>query len=205
VYVRHHASSVPTNELKAQPTKTISPADSNGMIDKFDASIFFKYKTNEWDGNKEWEDDNKIWYTYFIAEEKVHECPKMLVRIGGVEVLAILDTGCELTIMNQDLYKKIQREGNNYLELPTQHLTLVSAFNDKGKQVKKQMFVPITVGDVLIDQVVIISPQLITPAILGVDFLLIPVPLSTFLKNVPFLKQKMKGQNNHFTILKKQL
>jgi hypothetical protein len=170
MYVRHHASSVPTTELKAQPTNTLSPADSNVMIENFDVSVFFKYKSNEMDGDKEWEDDNEIWYTYFIAEEKVHECPRMLVRIGGVEVLAILDTECELTIINKDLYEKILRAGNNYLELPTQHLTLVSAFNDKGKQVKKQMFVPITVGDVLIDQVIIISPQLITPAILGVDF-----------------------------------
>jgi hypothetical protein len=50
-----------------------------------------------------------------------------------VEVLAILDTGCELTIMNEDLYERIQRAGNNYLELPTQHLILVSALNDKGR------------------------------------------------------------------------
>jgi hypothetical protein len=89
--------------------------------------------------------------------------------------------------MNEDLHEKIQRAVKSYLELPAQHLTLVSAINDKGKQLRKQIFVPIKVGDIIIDQVIIISPQLVTPAILGVDFLLIPVPSLTFLKNVPFL------------------
>ena len=83
---------------------------------------------------------------------------------------AILDTGCELTIMNENLYEKIRQKGNTYLELPAQHLTLVSAFNDKGKRVKKQIFMPVKLGNVCIDQVFIISPQLLTSAILGVDF-----------------------------------
>jgi hypothetical protein len=36
--------------------------------------------------------------------------------------LAIIDTGCELTLMNKNLYEKIQKRGNKYLELPAQHL-----------------------------------------------------------------------------------
>ena len=107
---------------------------------------------------------------FFIAEEKVQECPKITVTIGEEEVSAILDTGRELTIMNEHLYEKIKQRGNSYLELPAQHLKLVSAFNNKGKRVKKQIFVPVMLGNVSIDQVFIISSQLLTSAILGVDF-----------------------------------
>jgi len=68
------------------------------------------------------------------------------------------------------ILKEHNIKGNTYLELPAQHLTLVSAFNDKGKRVKKQIFMPVKLGNVCIDQVFIISPQLLTSAILGVDF-----------------------------------
>jgi hypothetical protein len=38
--------------------------------------------------------------------------------------------------MNENLYEKIKQRGNKYLELPVQHLTLVSALNDKSRWVK---------------------------------------------------------------------
>jgi hypothetical protein len=100
----------------------------------------------------------------------LQECPRVTIKIGEEVVSAILDTGCELTLMNENLYGKIKQRGNKYLELPAQHLTLVSAFNDKSRQVKRQIFVPVKLGIVLIDHVFLVSPQLLTSAILGVDF-----------------------------------
>jgi hypothetical protein len=49
--------------------------------------------------------------------------------IGGEEISALLDTGCEITILNEQLYNKLRLLGLNCLELPTQHLNLVSALN----------------------------------------------------------------------------
>ena len=46
-------------------------------------------------------------YTLCIAESKRHECPKLKVVIGEEEVLALLDTGCELSILNEQLYNKL--------------------------------------------------------------------------------------------------
>jgi hypothetical protein len=57
----------------------------------------------------------------------LQECPTITIKIGEEELSAILDTGCELTIMNENLYEKMKQRGNKYLELPAQHLTLVSA------------------------------------------------------------------------------
>jgi len=42
--------------------------------------------------------------------------------------------------MNEDLYERIKQRGNKYL---AQHLTLVSAFNDKSRRVKRQIFVSV--------------------------------------------------------------
>jgi CxxC motif-containing protein len=188
VYDGHHASSTARTEIIAQPYNTVSLADRKVIVNKLDVGTFFKNTTDDIDGERACGDTNETRCTYFIAEEKVQECPKISVKIGEVEVLAILDTGCELTIMNENLYERIRQKGNSYLELPAQHLTLVSAFNDKGKQVKKQIFVPVKIGDVVIDQVFIMSLQLLTSAILGVDFLLIPVQLLISLSNAPFLR-----------------
>jgi len=72
--------------------------------------------------------------------------------------------------MNEDLYERMKQRGNKYLELPAQHLTLVSAFNDKSRRVKRQIFVPMNLGTVVTDHVFLVSPQLLISAILGVDF-----------------------------------
>jgi len=53
--------------------------------------------------------------------------------------------------MNENLNEKIKPRGNKYLELPAQHLTLISAFNDKSWRVKREIFVPVKLGTVFID------------------------------------------------------
>jgi len=77
----------------------------------------------------------------------------MAVKTGVEEVSAIFDTGCELTLMNENLYAKIKQRGNKYLALSAQYLILVSAFNEKGQRVKRQMFVPVKLETVVTDQV----------------------------------------------------
>jgi hypothetical protein len=67
----------------------------------------------------------------------LQECSRITIKIEEEEVSAILDTGCELTLKNENLYEKIKQRGNKYLKLPTQHLTLASAFNVKNRRVKR--------------------------------------------------------------------
>jgi hypothetical protein len=58
------------------------------------------------------------------------------------------------------------------MELPTQHMNFVSAFNNKSKRVKKQRLLEVNTGETQLDQVVLLSAQLLTEAILGLDFLI---------------------------------
>jgi hypothetical protein len=107
----------------------------------------------------------------YIAESKRHECPKVKIMIGGEEVSALLDTRCEMSILNEHLHNKLRLLGSNCLELPTHHLNLVSAFNERNKRVRKQALLEIQIGDHKVDQVVLLSSQLLKDAILGLDFL----------------------------------
>jgi len=53
-----------------------------------------------------------------------------------------------------------------------QHLNLMSAFNERSKRIRKQALLEIQIGDTTLDQVVLLSPQLLTDIILGLDFLI---------------------------------
>ena len=73
--------------------------------------------------------------------------------------------------MNEHLYNRLRHEGLKCFELPTQHVNLLSAFNKKSNRVKKQAMLDVKIGDLKINQIVLLSPQLLTDAILGLDFL----------------------------------
>jgi len=112
-----------------------------------------------------------ISYTLYIAENRRHECSRLLIKILDHEIFALIDTGCELSVMNEHLYNRLRHEGLKCFELPTQHVNLLSAFNKKSNRVKKQAMLDVCIGDFKINQIFFLSPQLLTDAILGLDFL----------------------------------
>ena len=77
-----------------------------------------------------------------------------------------------MSILNENLYNKLRHSGLQCLELPTQHVRLVNAFNNKSKRVKKQALLEVNTGGTNLDRVVLLSAQLLTEAILGLDFLI---------------------------------
>lgn len=117
------------------------------IINEFNVGIFFKTDTHVADGDINSGTEDGATYTMYIAEEKLQECSRITLKIEQQEVPAILDTGRELTLMNENLYNKIQQTGSKYRELPAQHLTLVSAFNDKRRSVRKQTMLPVKLAN----------------------------------------------------------
>jgi predicted aspartyl protease len=117
------------------------------------------------------EQDREVSYTLYIAESGRHDCPRLNIRIGDEEIAALLDTGCEMSIINEQLYNSLRLRGLECLELPTQHINLVSAFNERSRRIKKQALLAVMIAGYRVDQVVLLSPQLLTDIILGLDFL----------------------------------
>ena len=105
------------------------------------------------------------------AENRHHECPRSLNKILDQEIFALFDTGCELSIVTEYLYNRLRHEGLKCFWLPTQHVNLVSAFNKKSNRFKNQAMLDVNIGDFKLNQIVLLSPQLLTGAILGLDFL----------------------------------
>ena len=161
----------PTYEQNAGYAK-INSSNNTGDFEKFNVASFFKNTLNLEEDVVGGEMEKDATYTLYIAESKRQECPKLKIMIGREEVSALLDTGCELSILNEQLYNKLRHLGLNCLELPTQHLNLVSEFNERSKRIKKQALLKIQIGDSTVDQVVLLTPQLLTDVILGLDFLI---------------------------------
>ena len=58
-----------------------------------------------------------ISYTLYTAENRCHECPRLLIKILDQAMFALIDTGCELSIMNEHLYNRLRHEGLKCFEL----------------------------------------------------------------------------------------
>jgi len=106
---------------------------------------------------------------FYNAESKRLECLKLKIMIGGEEISALLETRCEISILNEQLHNKLCLLELNCLEPPTQHLNIVSA--ERGKRRRKQALLEIQIGD-KVDQHVLLSSQLLTDAILVLYFLI---------------------------------
>jgi len=83
---------------------------------------------------------------------------------------ALTDTGCQCSIISEELYSEFKARGLDSLELPTQNVVLKSAFTGRTKRVKRQAFVKLQINNVSLDQIILISPKLVTPLLLGMDF-----------------------------------
>jgi hypothetical protein len=90
--------------------------------------------------------------------------------VGSYQLSAVLDTGCEASILSTQLYNELRANGVEILELPTQNVVLVGAFSRKKHHVKKQVFMTLKFGNLYIEQVFLVSDQLLTPMLIGCDF-----------------------------------
>jgi hypothetical protein len=170
----HASSCIITSRPAQQNTKSsnqLSRIEREDLIKEFNVGVFFKHDLDLADVEINLGTENKASYTMYIAEDRLQDCPRITIKIGEEKVSAILDTGCELTLMNGNLCDIIKQRGNKYIELPAD-LTLLSAFIDESRRVRKQTMLRVKLGNVTIGHVFLVSPQLLTLAVFGVDFFL---------------------------------
>jgi hypothetical protein len=111
--------------------------------------------------------NDEILYTYYVNEEKLNSCPEVPICIGNQHIPAVINTGSQVSLLTEELYHKLRSEGAEALELGVQNAVLVSVFGNKTRRIREQ---PIRIGDIVADHIFLISPQLLTQALLGVDF-----------------------------------
>ena len=56
-------------------------------------------------------DKDEILYMFYIHEEKLNSCPRVLICIGNKCVPAVLDTGSQISLLTEELYHELKSEG----------------------------------------------------------------------------------------------
>jgi hypothetical protein len=74
-------------------------------------------------------------YLYFVNESNMENCPQIEILIGNQIVTALIDTGCQCSVMSEKFYSDLKTNGLNYMELPVQNIILQSAFSNKKARV----------------------------------------------------------------------
>jgi predicted aspartyl protease len=110
---------------------------------------------------------------YYVSENNAETCPQIQILIGNQLCRALIDTGCQCSVISEELYNEFKERGLDSLELPTQNVVLKSAFTGRTKRVKRQALVKLQIHNVSLDQIILISPQLVTPLLLGMDFCMV--------------------------------
>ena len=60
-----------------------------------------------------------IVYLHYVNEQNLGSCPLAKFLIGPHQYSAVLDTGCEASILSEQLYNELKLNGVESLELPT--------------------------------------------------------------------------------------
>jgi len=107
---------------------------------------------------------------FYVNEEKLNSCPSVHICIGNQRIPAVIDRGRQIGLLSEELYHELRSEGVEGLELGVQNAVLVSAFGNKSKRIRVQAMMPICIDDIVMDHIFLISPQLLTQALLGADF-----------------------------------
>ena len=76
------------------------------------------------EGGNDFEVIDSISYALYVAEGCRHKCPRLRIKIVGQEIEALIDAGCEMSILNENLYNKLRHAGLQCLELQTQNVNL---------------------------------------------------------------------------------
>jgi hypothetical protein len=129
-----------------------------------------------------------IVYLHYVNEQNLGSCPQVKILIGSHQYSGVLDTGCEVSILLEQLYNELKLNGFESLELPTQNVVLFGAFSGKAHRIRKQVFLTLKFGDIHIDQIFLVSEQLLTPMLTGYYFCIANGIILDFLKGKLILK-----------------
>jgi len=107
-------------------------------------------------------------YVFCVNEERLNSFPRVPICVGNQYIPAVIDTGNQISLMNEGLDHNLRSESVEGLELEVQKAVLVSAFGNKTKLIRVQAMMLIRFDD--IGWIFLTSLQVLTQALLGVDF-----------------------------------
>ena len=81
----------------------------------------------------------------------------------------MIDIGSQISLLTEEMCHKLIAEGLESLQLGVQSAALASAFGNKTKSNRANAKMQIRVDEIVLGDIFLISPQLLTQTLLGVD------------------------------------
>lgn len=107
---------------------------------------------------------------YYINDSHLLNCPQVSISFGDITTNAIIDSGSEVNLLTESIYKDLVSAGVSTLSLPVANTVLVTAFGNKTRRIKDQIYVEFSIGGDSFESVFLVSPQLTSSVILGCDY-----------------------------------
>lgn len=106
-----------------------------------------------------------------ITIENINKCPEVDIRLNGVTVRSLIDTGSQINAISEEWFRQNQNKMGNYETLKMTNTTIKGAVGQRSKAVTQQVLLEVEVGKYKFDSVFIVVPELIKECILGIELL----------------------------------
>lgn len=99
--------------------------------------------------------------------------PHILVKVGNTELIALVDSGCELSCINENTLQDLLSTNVTFPMLPVRSLNLRGAVGQKSYPIKQQVWLTINFDSVPVSfsHSFLVVKNLIRPLIIGIDWL----------------------------------
>jgi len=98
------------------------------------------------------------------------KCPRIRVKINGVETWGLIDTGSNVTVINNEWLEKIQKNMKELVKIPIRG-TFVSGANGRIGRIKWGIFAKIGIQEININFPCFTLPKLSWDCIIGIDLI----------------------------------
>jgi hypothetical protein len=89
----------------------LSPDKINILVNATSMNVSFEERLECCRGETDKPYHSDYVQTLYVAEEKLPECPKLHFKIAGEEIAAVVDSGCQLSLLNENVYNKLKLGG----------------------------------------------------------------------------------------------
>lgn len=107
----------------------------------------------------------------FNSSKIYSNCPEIIVEISKIPLSALIDTGSNITCLNESWFVENKHKLSEYEELPVSNTFIKTATGEKSKRVSKILLLPIEIENQKIHIQTLLVPHLVKPLIIGTDVL----------------------------------
>lgn len=104
-------------------------------------------------------------------QESIPECPKITTGILNKMVEAEIDTGAQMSFVQERFFDEINVDNKEVLVLPVNGVEVVTALKNQRQRVTKQAVLPIQLKQKCIEGIFLVVPNLKSKLIIGCNFL----------------------------------